>query len=540
MQRDASIDDQERLCRERAEREGWTITGIFTDRALSGASMLRPGLQDVLNQAQAGKFDVLLCEALDRLSRDQADVATIFKRLSFAEVGSVTLSEGEIGELHVGLKGTMNQLFLKDLAAKTRRGLRGRVERGLSGGGNSYGYDAVRRLGPDGLPVTGERQINDDQAYIIRRVFQEFADGRSPKSIAQRLTSEGIEGPRGALWRDTAIRGHRTRGTGLLNNELYIGRLVWNRLRYIKDPDTGRRVSRLNDPTEWIITDVPDLRIVDDALWGAVKARQEAIEASPRVKGIKATKFWEKRREVQLLTGLIFCDVCGSSLASVGKDYMACSAARKLGTCDQNTSVRRRILENAVLDLMRKRLMQPEAVAQFIKSYALEANAGNSDKEALQTRLRAERDATARKLEGLYDAIAEGLRTKGLQDKLEVMEQRVAELDVLLAAPAPTPVRLHPNLAEMYRRKVRTLSATLDDPEIRPQALEIIRSLIERVTVRHAEDGVVLTLDGALTAMNGLAQNAKSPSGEGPFAGIDVGSAKVVAGAGFEPATFRL
>ena len=172
MQRETSIEDQVRLCRERADREGWSVAEIFSDMAISGASLHRPGLQSLLDRAGRGDFDIVLAEALDRLSRDQADVAALFKRLSFHGVRIVTLSEGDISELHVGLKGTMNQLFLKDLADKTRRGLRGRVEAGLSGGGNSYGYDVVRKLGPDGQPVTGERQINESEAAIVRRIFE--------------------------------------------------------------------------------------------------------------------------------------------------------------------------------------------------------------------------------------------------------------------------------------------------------------------------------------------------------------------------------
>jgi hypothetical protein len=58
-----------------------------------------------LQDAQAGQFDIVLAEALDRISRDQADVATLFKHLEFAGVPIITLAEGEIGELHVGLKG---------------------------------------------------------------------------------------------------------------------------------------------------------------------------------------------------------------------------------------------------------------------------------------------------------------------------------------------------------------------------------------------------------------------------------------------------
>ncbi|UZK70948.1 recombinase family protein [Sphingomonas sp. S1-29] len=134
----------------------------------------------------------MLAEALDRVSRDQADVATLYKRLQFAGVTLVTLAEGEISELHVGLKGTMNALFLKDLAKKTHRGMRGRVEKGKAGGGLCYGYDVVKRFDSDGEPIRGERSINLVQAEIIRRVFREFANGVSPQTIARRLNAEGI------------------------------------------------------------------------------------------------------------------------------------------------------------------------------------------------------------------------------------------------------------------------------------------------------------------------------------------------------------
>jgi len=533
MQSEASIEDQHRICQERATREGWTVTAVFSDMAISGASMQRPGIQGLMDQASKGSFDIVMTEALDRLSRDQADVATLYKRLSFHGVRIITLSEGEINELHVGLKGTMNQLFLKDLAAKTRRGLRGRVEGGHSGGGICYGYDVVRRLGEDGLPVTGERTINEDEAALVRRIYTEFSDGLSPKAIAKKLNGEKIPGPSGKAWRDTAIRGHRIRGTGLLNNELYIGRLVWNRLRYIKDPETGRRVSRLNPREEWIITEVPELRIVDDALWARVKARQGEIDATPRVKAIRKSRFWEKRRATHLLTGLLRCGRCGGGFASVGKDYLACSAARKQSTCTQNRSYRRGELEGIVLELLRDRLMRPEAVAAFIASVSREMNAGRAEVSAARARLETERAQITRRLDGLYEAIADGLRTAGLKTKLEDMEARLVEIGAKLLVPAPSPVRLHPQLSEIYRRKVEELSETLVDPDIRPIALETIRGLIDAVTVHELEDGVRIDLDGAITALVGLAQ----PEAEAFLGG---GSVKVVAGVGFEPTTFRL
>ncbi|WP_114965319.1 hypothetical protein [Alkalilacustris brevis] len=125
-----------------------------------------------------------------------------------------------------------------------------------------------------------------------------------------------------------------------------------------------------------------------------------------------------------------------------------------------------------MLDLLRTRLMQPEAVAEFITVFGREVNAQRGDETAQRSRLEAELSALIRKLDGLYDAIAEGLRTPGLKDKLEELEARKAELDAKLTAPAPSPVRLQPNLAALYREKVAQLAATLADPEIRTPALE--------------------------------------------------------------------
>ena len=140
QQRAASITDQQRTCRAFAARRGWTVVAEYTDAAMSGASVMRPGFQGLMRAALAETFDAVLAESLDRFSRDQEDTAGLFKRLTFAGVRIVTVSEGDIGHLHVGFKGTMNALALHDLAEKTRRGLRGRVEAGRSGGGVSYGY----------------------------------------------------------------------------------------------------------------------------------------------------------------------------------------------------------------------------------------------------------------------------------------------------------------------------------------------------------------------------------------------------------------
>src|SRR5262249_47727648 len=124
-QREASIEDQNRNCCRLCEQMDWPVTELYSDRAISGATTLRPGYQRMLSDAPLRKFDFIVAEGLDRLSRDQAAIATLFKQLSFLGIRIVTCAEGEVNELHVGLKGTMNALFLKDLAMKTHRGLEG-------------------------------------------------------------------------------------------------------------------------------------------------------------------------------------------------------------------------------------------------------------------------------------------------------------------------------------------------------------------------------------------------------------------------------
>ena len=196
-------------------------------------------MRDALSQ----RFDVVLAESLDRFSRDQEDTAGLFKRLTFAGVNIVTLGEGDITHLHLGFKGTMNALFLKDLAEKTHRGMRGRIEDGKSAGGLCFGYRVVKTIS-DGSVTTGEREIEPAEATVVERIFREFIAGVSPKQIAKNLNREGVPGPFGGAWSPSTISGNTKRGTGMLNNELYVGRLVWKACTLSFKPSSPRRWRR--------------------------------------------------------------------------------------------------------------------------------------------------------------------------------------------------------------------------------------------------------------------------------------------------------
>ncbi len=525
LQRDASIEDQVRVCRRRLEREGWTVAQVYSDHASSGASHLRPGYQKLLEDAREGRFDVVVAESLDRLSRDQEHIAALYKQLSFRGILLVTIAEGEVSELHVGLKGTMGALYLKDLAQKTRRGLEGRVRQGLSGGGLCYGYDVAGR--------TGERTINAAEAETVRRVFREFAAGMSPRAIAVGLNRDGIAGPRGTGWGASTIYGNWRRGTGLLNNELYVGRLVWNRQRFVKDPETGRRQARPNPPGEWVVEEVPALRIVNDALWDEVKARQEATRSS--IIENRDVRSERARRPVYLFSGLLRCGACGGGYILVNARHYGCANARNRGTCTNRLSIRRDVLEATVLDGLREHLMHPDLVAEFVAEYQREWNRLRQETLGARAGLETELKTVERQIRNIVEAVKAGFFAPSMKEEMATLEARQAELRERLAdAPDAAPMALHPGLAEIYREKVADLSSALNVPARRQEAAEALRGLIEAITLVPVDGALQIELIGALAGILALGKE------ERPGPGARGRKITLVAGVGFEPTTFRL
>ncbi|RKS52211.1 DNA invertase Pin-like site-specific DNA recombinase [Paracoccus pantotrophus] len=518
LQSASSIEDQSRLCRERTARAGWQIVGSYEDAATSGASLMRPGIQRLQQDARERRFDVVISEVLDRLSRNQTDIAALYQNLTFAGVTIETLAEGRIDEMHIGLKGTMNALFLKDLAAKTRRGLRGRVEKGKSGGGNAFGYTVLRSLTEDGEIRRGDRQINEDEAAIVRRIFHAYAEGMSPNRIADQLNREGIPGPRGRAWDKSTIHGNPKRGTGILNNEIYVGCLVWNRQSFVKDPATGKRQARPNPEAEWIVTEVPELRIIDQSLWDRVKNRQEGrkIEQTDR-------EAWERRKPRFLLTGLVKCGCCGGGFSTIGKDRFGCSNSRNKGksVCTNRTGITRQDLEGRILTILSERLMDPELVKVFAEEYIAERNrlaAAHVDDRAVKEK---ELAKVIKEQDALVNALLSGLPPERIKAKMEQLEtrQKQIEKDLATAPAANATLRIHPKMAETYHDRIRAMIAALSVPDHESEAREAIRALIEKIVAtpvptKGKRMRLELVLHGDLAGILALSLNADRLTGQ--------------------------
>ncbi|MBA4130044.1 MAG: hypothetical protein C0519_01320 [Hyphomicrobium sp.] len=329
------------------------------------------------------------------------------------------------------------------------------------------------------------------------------------------------------------MHGNTARGVGILNNPVYVGRLVWNKLKYVKDPTTGKRRSRNNDKADVVEKDVPHLRIISDELWQRVKARQKAVSFT--VTGA-AKEPWDRRRPRYLLSGLTKCGCCGGGYVLISKMHLGCATARNKGLCSNRLAISRLSLEELVLSGLKHRLMAPDLFKEFCEAFFAEVNKARMDAGAQRASIEAELTKVRRRLRQIVDAIGDGFLVRSMKDELLALEARE---DILLSqmevAPQPK-VLLNPKMADVYRSKVADLHAALDDPNSGPQAAEAIRALIEKIVVVPVDGKMTVDLYGEIGSILRLAAGSKNQDALATMAEQLV----VVAGAGFEPTTFRL
>ena len=554
-QREASIADQWEVCRRYCEQQGWPIVANFDDPALSGSiARLRPGFQRMVLAAEAGQFEVIVCEAVDRLGRNLSDVAGLHDRLTFRGVVIHTPGAGALTAMHIGIMGTMAQLQLSDLRDKTKRGQLGRVRAGRIPGALAYGYDVVPPA--LGSKEAGERRINPAEAETVRRIFRDFAAGTSPRVLARKLNEAGVPGPGGRPWIDTTIRGQVDRGTGILNNRLYIGELAWNRCSYVKNPRTGKREARLNLPDQWEHRALPELRILDQALWEQAKARQAEVsfvigedEAGQKLNRSHRRKF--------VLSGLLKCGACGGGYTIMAKDRYGCAAHTKSGTCGNGSTISRAAVERRVLGALQDRMLSPELVVAFVEAYQAELAEDRLQRERQAAAGRHELEDVTRRLAGVVDAMERCSWSPSLQARLSDLEARKAGIEAGLPVQpqAVVPAVIHPAAtSETYRSKVADLVTALNDPDIQAEAGEALRALIDHIRMvpdatapdrHHLElhGDLAMVLHAGISSVGNTGRyGTNSRGGMGRDAGTDVLSSQlsVVAGTGFEPVTFRL
>jgi DNA invertase Pin-like site-specific DNA recombinase len=472
-----SIGDQLQVCLRHAESKGWTVVGTYSDAAVSGGAMAnRPGLLAALDAADRGEFDLLLTEDEDRIARNLEHLAHVANRLRRAKCYLSTLSTDRVETMHVAFKGLIAEDFLRNLSAKTKRGVRANAERGLATGSHLYGY---------ATQPGGKTEIVEAEAQVIRQIFAEYAGGKTAREIAGHFNVAGVAGPRGGAWNASSINGSRQRGNGILYTEQYVGVKVWNRMDVVKDPFTGKRTPKMRPESEWKRTPVPELRIVDQDVWAAVRARKAEEWANRPCELV--------RKRSGIFWGLLKCGVCGSSYTVYNKGRLICAGHRERGdaVCTNSRTIKRDEIEARVLVGLQTRLLKPELVSAYVRAYHDAWRAQRVDvtnrREVIEKRLAEIHRNELRTI----DAIERGTATPVMEAR---MMEREAERKILAAelesmGEAAAPIELHPRAAEGYADQVAKLQAFLSSrtnssDQADAKLIEAARGLIERIEIK--------------------------------------------------------
>ena len=496
-----SCEDQIAMARDYATKQGWEVVETYRDEAISGEFMMnRPGVQAMLNAAEARRFDVLLLERLDRLTRDPTDSHWLYRQLTYWETQIVTLDTGAQDKTRIAVSGLVGALQLDAIRQQVKRGQLGRLRAGRIPGGRCYGYDVLP--GED----RGQRTVNQAEAEIVRRIYREYLAGRSPKAIVTDLNREGIPSPRGGKWNASTLNGNRKRANGILSNSLYVGRFKFDRQRFVRDPRTAKRQARANDQGSWAEQDMPELRILDDELW-------QAAQALRATSGGKHMTY--QRRPRRLLSGLLRCGVCGESYIVITKDHVACSGRQNKGVCDNARTMRMAEVEQRVLNALRTHLLSPAMMEAAVEAYRLERE--QREKQEAKGRRALERELADAKAatERVLDMICKGIGDQAdLGQRLKDTAARRRELEGMLSSVTKTVVTIHPQAAQRYRAKVEEIQQALTKGDAASQgAVALVRSMIERIVITPQPGRMALEVFGELSMLLG-----NRPSTEGELA----------------------
>jgi site-specific DNA recombinase len=387
LQRDTSIDDQVRECREYARRQGWEWqdSQLYADKSVSGSSIEgRTALQALLAAALAKPrpFDVLLVDDTSRVGRDLPDALRFLQQLTFAGVRVVCISQGldsvsPQAETLFAVHGIVDSLYLKELASKIKRGLRGQLERGYATGGVTYGYQTVPvpDLARPGEHLGWRTEIADAEAVAIRDVFEWYASGTTIPQILERLNADGARypAPRGGGASGTWKRGAVLR---LLTNERYTGKQIWGQRQTVRKPGSRKVVARPVVREQQVVADRPDLRIISDALWSKAQARRHANRVANEQRRQAGGNLISGRvgalHGKALFTGVMRCRVCGGSISIVNSrtvngvvySYYGCYDAHRNGVagCSNRATARAEHADPLLLSRIQSELTRPETV----------------------------------------------------------------------------------------------------------------------------------------------------------------------------------
>ena len=467
-----SIEVQVEKCMEWCHQQAIPILGVYADEATSGMKDSRPQYEVMMQQLRLGIGDTVVIYDQSRMFRKMTAWFAFRDELAAMGVKVISVTQPIIGKdlrdptnfLTEGSMALFNQIWALQSRQKTMEKMRFMARNGQHTGGKpALGY----------MVKDGRLEICEEEAAIVRRIFQEYTDGKSYSAIIAGLNRDGLKTKRGNAFGSNSLH-------DLLHNEKYIGVLVYGQMPYRED-GTRNTHGKAAEDTIRIEDALP--AIIDKEIFEKV---QQRMAQNKRQQGGRPPK----SREYPL-RGKVFCADCKSAMTiSTSKgnyNYYRCTGKKRLHNCD-SAPISADYLEKRVADAVRMILGNPgqaDGLISILRDRAEVLQSGAVDR--LQTLLQKEREIT-RKLDNALDAVLNGLASPALQSKIQTLEQEKAviakDLKTLKAAVDAS------QLPEQRLREILAMiigSATNDT--------EILESLVYRVEVGAKEITVWTILD---------------------------------------------
>ena len=373
----------------------------------------------------------------------------------------------------------------------------------------TFGYRAVEV----GQPSSGRTGwvICPDEAATIIEIFERFVAGETPRAIAHRLNAHGVPAKGGRPWTDSIIRGHTQRGSGILRNEIYAGRQIRHRLRYFKDPKTGREIGRLNPEETWVVSEVPSLRIIPQELWDQAQAqlrqRSTAVSRTVHTRGR-----WGSRPRGHLLDGITKCGTCGSNLLLVRGDEISCCPTRTKA-CPSPVLIRLSFVEQVLIDAASNRFVH-NAGSEFLNAFRNEFKLTRKRTNLMRAAIQREYRTVSRHLSNLVATLEAGMQAPEIRARTDYLSHRKAELEARLARLEAPIEDWDTETVSDFRERIRLLKRTAKAAP--SEQTKVVRDLLEKILITRRGDVFHFELFGKMARIFALARYSELLEGAAP------------------------
>lgn len=455
-----------------AERRGWTVVNdhIYVDDAIGGAEFeaRRQFLRLMNSLKPKPPFQVLVMSEESRLGRESIETAYNLKQLVQAGVrlffyleDRERVIETPTDKLLLSITTFADEVEREKARQRTFDAMFRKARAGYVTGGRVFGYDnvEVRIAAADGEQKRSHvaRRINEDEAPVVRRIFELCAEGYGKRRIAVTLNDARLPAPRAQQgrprsWSPSSIH-------EILNRSLYRGEIVWNQSR--KRNTWGAIEPRQRPQEQWLHVPAPELAIVPRELWDAAHRRMDA----GRKKYLRATGGRSYGRPSggvvpkYLLTGFLRCGTCGGGFFVKTRDHgkrrsfrYACSSYHKRGAsaCSNRLEAPLESTDELVLSLFEEEMLCPEVVDAVVDR-AARAILESGDTTERRRRLRREAEGIEKELSRLTAAVAAGGHLDTLIAAIRDRERGRAAIEQALEALArSSPIKT--SSADLRRR----------------------------------------------------------------------------------------